>query len=223
MHPREERLLPNRDGFAADPFGYAALGWHRWALAQEIAGFPTDLERPPTAQDLKSPVLWLSQAHALSEAATIVIRSHPNLEQMPVLTRGVCDSQYCAVGLMLVGYSLEVCLKAMLIIRKGIEAFTTEEQRFRHHRLEKLADFVPGLSEKDQAILRLLTDFVMWAGRDPDPGSGREQAADAIFTVSEKYEIAGRDLFDLASRVMRHASSEIDASDQSPLSNRGDR
>lgn len=215
MHPLEKHLLPSRDGFASDPFGYAALAWHRWALAQAITGFPADPERPPTAQDLKSPVLWLSQAHALSEAATIVLRSQPNLDHMPVLTRGVCDSQYCAVGLMLVGYSLEVCLKAMLIIRKGTDVFTAEESQFRHHRLEKLAGFVPNLSEKDQAILRLLTDFVMWAGRYPDPGSGREHAADAVFAVSEKYQIAGRDLFDLASRVMRHATTEIDASEKS--------
>lgn len=217
MHPFQAHLLPNPQGFAADPFGYAALAWHRWALAQEIAGFPAgDPERPPTAEDLKSPVLWLSQAHALSEAAVIVLRSRPNLDHMPLFTRGVCDSQYRAVGLMLVGYSLEVCLKAMLIIRKGVEAFTAEERQFRHHRLVELAAFVPDLSEKDRAILTLLTDFVMWAGRYPDPGSGRETAAEEIFTKSEKYQIAGRDLFDLARRVMQRATMEIDASERSP-------
>ena len=84
---------------------------------------------------------------------------------------------------------------------------------FKHHRLEELAGFMPNLSEKDQAILGLLTDFVMWAGRYPDPGSGREQQAEAIFAVSEKHQIAGRDLFDLASRVMEHATFEIDASE----------
>ncbi|HEY0152955.1 MAG TPA: hypothetical protein VGB92_13215 [Longimicrobium sp.] len=211
-----KHLLPNRQGFAADPFGYAALAWHRWALAQQLAGLPSDPERPPTAQDLKSPVLWLSQARALSEAATIVLQSEPNLDQMPLPTRGVCDSQYCAVGLMLVGYSLEVCLKAMLIIRKGIGAFITDERQFKHHRLEELAAFVPDLSAKDRAILRLLTDFVMWAGRYPDPGSGREPAAEAIFTTSEEHQIAALDLFDLARRVMQRAAMEIEESDRAP-------
>lgn len=134
MHPLEKHLLPNREGFAADPFGYSALAWYRWAVAQNINGLPVDPEQPPTARDLKSPVLWLSQAHALSEAAVTVLRSEPNLNEMPVFTRGVCDSQYCAVGLMLVGYSLEVCLKAMLIIRNGIDAFAADERSFRHHR-----------------------------------------------------------------------------------------
>jgi hypothetical protein len=209
MHPLEQHLLPNREGFATDPFGYAALAWQKWAVAQNINGLPVDPEQPPTSRDLKSPVLWLSQAHALSEAARIVLRSEPELDHMPVFTRGVCDSQYCAVGLMLVGYSLEVCLKAMLIIRNGIDAFTADEGKFKHHRLEELAAFIPDLSEKDQAILRVLTDFVMWAGRYPDPGSGRESKAEAIFTTSEKYRIAARDLFGLANRVMQRVTVEI--------------
>jgi len=213
MHSLEKHLLPNREVFASDPFGYATLAWSRWALAKELAGFPVDVERPPTTRDLKSPVLWLTQAHALSQAAIIVLRSQPNFDHIPVSTQGVCDSQFCAVGLMLVGYSLEVCLKAMLIIRKGIDVFTAEEIQFRNHQLEELAEFLPNLSEKDRAMLRLLTYFVMWAGRYPDPGSGREQQAQAIFALSEKHQIAGRDLFDLASRVMGQATFEIDASE----------
>lgn len=209
MHPMEKHLLPNREAFAADPFGYSALAWHKWAVAQEANGLAVDPEQPPTARDLKSPVLWLSQAHALSEAAVIVLRSEPKLDQMPLFTRGVCDSQYCAVGLMLVGYSLEVCLKAMLIIRSGTDAFAADERQFRHHRLEELASFIPDLSEKDRAILRVLAEFVIWAGRYPDPGSGREPAGEAIFITSEKYQIAARDLFGLASRVMKRVIVEI--------------
>ena len=161
MHPLLPYISPNRDKFAADPFGYSALAWHRWVIAQEIAGFPGDPTKAPTSEDLKSPILWLSQAHALSEAATIVIRSMPNLNHMPVLTRGVCDSQYCSVGLMLVGYSLEICLKAMLILRLGAEAYSAEERKHKHHDLVKLSSFIPDLSEKDKAILSLLTHFLM--------------------------------------------------------------
>lgn len=204
MHPLLSQIYPNRDQFAADPFGYSALAWHRWVIAQEIAGFPGDPTKAPTSEDLKSPILWLSQAHALSEAAATVIRSTPNLNHMPVLTRGVCDSQYCAVGLMLVGYSLEICLKAMLILRLGAEAYSAEERKHKHHDLVKLASFIPDLSEKDKAILALLTHFLMWAGRYPDPGSGRGDNATLIFEVSEMHQISAKDLFVLAARVMRH-------------------
>jgi hypothetical protein len=201
----EEHILPNRNGFASDPFGYSALAWHKWAVAQTIAGYPVDLSRPPTSEDLKSPVLWLTQAHAMAEAARIVLQGKPNLDHLPNATKGVCDCQYCAVGLMLVGYSLEVCLKAMLIMTKGIDAYTSEEKYHRHHRLEKLSEFVPGLNDKDRAILQALTHFVMWAGRYPDPGSGREDDVEEIFTLAENHKISASDLFNLAARVMGHS------------------
>lgn len=118
--------------------------------------------------------------------------------------RSVCDSQYCAAGLMLVGYSLEICLKAMLILTKGIETFTNEEKQFQHHKLERLAEHMPNLTSKDKAILRVLTHFTEWAGRYPDPGSGREAKVEEVFTLAEQHQIARRDLFGLATRVMRH-------------------
>lgn len=136
MNPLEKHILPNRDGFGSDPFGYSALAWHKWGAAQTIAGFPVDLSKPPTSDDLKSPVLWLTQAHAMSEAARIVLQNQPELAHLPNSVRGVCDCQYCAVGLMLVGYSLEICLKAMLIMKKGIGVYTSEEKKHRHHRLD---------------------------------------------------------------------------------------
>ncbi len=205
MKSLEQQLLPNRQGFATDPFGYSALAWHKWAIAQNIAGFPIDPGNIPTSNDLKSPVLWLTQAHALSEAATVVLRGNPNLEHLPVFTKGVCDSQYCAVGLMLVGYSLEICLKAMLIIQKGVEVYAAEEKNYKHHKLVELSQFIPDLTEKDKATLKLLTHFLYWAGRYPDPGSGREADTEDIFTLSEKYQISASDLFSLAARVMGHA------------------
>lgn len=201
----EQQIKPNRTTFDADPFGYSALAWHKWGLIQEISGFPVDLNRPPNNEELKSPVLWLSHARAMSEAGVVVLMSEPTLDGMPDLVKGVCDSQYCAVGLMLVGFSLEVCLKAMLIIKMGITNFTQEEKKHHHHRLEELAEFVPDMSPKDKAILRILTHFVAWAGRYPDPGSGRENKAEEIFTLSEKYNICARDLFILVSRVMGYA------------------
>jgi len=201
----DQHIKPDRNKFGQDPFGYSASAWLKWGLIQEIAGFPVALDKPPTSKDLKSPVLWLSHARAMSEAGLAVIMNEPKLDLVPERLKGVCDSQYCAVGLMLIGYSLEICLKAMLIMNKGIEKFTEDEKKHRHHNLEELADFVPALDLKDKAILQILTHFVIWAGRYPDPGSGRENKAEEIFSISEKFQVSAHDLFFLSSRVMGHA------------------
>lgn len=209
MHPLIPYLMPNIQKFEADPFGYSALAWHKWVIAQEVAGFPGDPTKSPTSEDLKSPILWLTQAHALSEAAKIVLRGTPDLDHLSVFTQGVCDSQYRAVGLMLVGYSLEICLKAMLIIQMGVEAYSAEERRYKHHDLVELSAFIPSLSEKEKATMRLLTHFLKWAGRYPDPGSGREDDAKEIFELSERHQISGKDLFALAAKVMQHIQKVV--------------
>ena len=197
-------LKPDRKQFGSDPFGYSALAWHRWGTVQTIAGFPTEPKLAATSAELKNPILWLTQATALSEAAVVLLAKEPSWEHMPLSARSMCDSQYCAAALMLVGYSLEVCLKGMQIVRKGVDAYSDEERRFLHHRLEELAELVPNLSEKDQAILRLLTHFVTWAGRYPDPGKKFESSAAEIFDLAELHQVSGNDLFALAARVMKH-------------------
>lgn len=198
-------LKPNPDGFDSDPFGYSSLAWHKWGMAQTVAGFPVDITQPPSSKDLKSPVLWLSQAHALSQAAVNVLLKEPDLNAMPESIQSVCHSQYFAVGLMLVGYSLESCLKAMLIMQKGIDGYTSDEKKHKHHRLEELAKFIPDLTAKDKAILKALTHFVYWAGRYPDPGSGRDSDVEDIFTISEEHRISANDLFKLTSRIMAYS------------------
>lgn len=205
-----QHLMPNRAGFDSDPLGYSALAWHKWGLACEIAGYPVDISKPPTAEDLKSPILWLTQAHAMSEAAMVLFLKEPTFDSMPIFVRGVCDSQYCAVGLMLVGYSLEICLKAMIIIKDGIQSYIEKESSYYHHRLADLASFIPDLSTKEVAILKGLTHYTMWAGRYPDPGSGRIKNAEDIFTLSETHQIAAKDVFRLSSKIMRHVNSLID-------------
>jgi hypothetical protein len=207
MRSPEDLIRPDRTAFAADPFGYSALAWYKWAMVQTIAGFPVDPTRPPTSAELKSPVLWLAQAHALSEAASAVFEKSPKWDSMPSTARGICDCQYCAVGLMLVGYSLEICLKAMLIMKHGVEAYSANEKKYLHHRLEKLAEFMPELTERELAMLRVLTQFTTWAGRYPDPGSGREDNAQEIFALSERHQVAAKDLFALAVRIMKHAQT----------------
>lgn len=207
MQKIEATLKPNRSNFGKDPFGYSALARHKLGIASTIAGFPVDISKPATDSELKNPVLWLTQAHALSEAATAVLEKDQAFITMPPSVRGACDSQYCAVGLMLVGYSLEICLKSMMIMKEGIDGYKAIEKQNRHHRLHQLASFIPGLSEKELAILKGLTHFVYWAGRYPDPGSGREDDAEDIFNISEKYKVSAKDLFTLSTKVMHHASN----------------
>lgn len=108
---------------------------------------------------------------------------------------------------MLVGYSLEICLKAMLIIRKGVEAYAEEENTHKHHKLAKLSKFIPDLTEKDRAVLDLLTHFLVWAGRYPDPGSGKEVDVENIFAQAEMHQITASDVFRLAARIMEYVKA----------------
>lgn len=206
----ESSLHANPNGFATDPFGYSALAWHKWGLMATANGFPIDITKPPTVADLKNPVLWLSHANALSEAAVCLVKNPPNFESMPSNLRTVCHSQYHAVALMLVGYSLEVCLKAMILIKLGVEEFTKQEHSHFHHRLEELANFIPNLSDKEQAILKGLSHYVVWAGRYPDPGSKRISNAVDVFEISEQHEINAKDLFQFSAKVMRYVQTVVD-------------
>lgn len=201
----EQALEPDRSGFDKDPIGYSTLAWHKWGIAQTLAGFPIDISKPPTKEELKSPILWITQAQAMAEAAKIVLQNSPSFEGTTIYTKAVLDCQYCAVGLMLVGYSLEIALKAMHIMRNGIDEYIQNESKFFHHRLAELADFIPDLTEKDKAILESLSHFTIWAGRYPDPGSGRIERSVDIFELSEFHQISAHDLFLLASTVMSHA------------------
>lgn len=205
----EESVAPKPEGFASDPFGYSVLGWHRWGMAQTLAGIAVDLEKGPTSADLKSPVLWFSHAHAMSEAARVLVQNCPTFEAMPPPIRGITHCQYHAIVLMLVGYSLEICLKAMLITLKGVPAYQAEEKKHYHHSLEKLAEFIPNISARDASILKCLSHFVRWAGRYPDPGLGRLTSAEEIFSLSEVHAVSARHLFDLASRIMAHSRQVI--------------
>lgn len=202
-------MYSDKNKFSKDPFGYSALAWHKWGALATANGFTIDITKPPTVADLKNPVLWLSHANALSEAAVCLVRSPQTFESMPPDIRTICHSQYHAVALMLVGYSLEVCLKAMILIQLGVEEFTRQEKNHFHHRLDELANFIPNLSVKELAILKGLTHFVLWAGRYPDPGSRRVNDAEGVFEISEKHEISAKDLFELSAKVMKHVQPVV--------------
>lgn len=174
-------------------------------------GAPIDPFESPSSDDLKHPILWLTQAEAMTQAAIQLLKHEPAFENMPVDFRGICDTQYCAVALMLVGYSLEVCLKAMIILRGGVDAYTLAERKYQHHNLGKLADFIDTLDAKDIAILDLLTHFVYWAGRYPDPGRKEIEKHEKIFAISEENQISAHDLFKVAAKVMSHVRKVLDA------------
>lgn len=195
---------PDRRSFGSDPFGYSACALDTWRLLQNINGFERDMEQPPTREELNSPVLWLCQARALSEAASAVIKNQPNFYKDDAF-HSICDSQYCAAGLMLIGYSLEICLKGTLIVKEGLDAYLENEEKRQHHRLEKLSDYMPNLNKKDVVILRTLSDFTTWAGRYPTPKPGKEGQREQIFQQSLAHKITTQDLFDLSAKVMRYS------------------
>ncbi|WP_409322417.1 hypothetical protein [Pseudomonas putida] len=204
-------LPPGREKFAIDPFGYSSLGAEEWKIACAMAGEPIDPAMSVSDQ-LKNPILWLAHAQAMSGAAQTLLHQEQQFELMPPVVRRICERQYCAIALMLVGYSLEIALKAMIIVKERVEGYRVIEKKTKHHRLQDLASFIPDLSKKDMAILRTLTHFVSWAGRYPDPGSGREELLEDIFGMSEKHRVTAGNLFSLANRVMQHTSNVVEES-----------
>lgn len=204
-------MLPNRKQFIQDPAGYSRSAWMRWAMIASVNGVELDPFKQPRSEDLKNPLLWLTQAEAMSQAALVLIKAEPSFDSLPAEMRGICDSQYCAVVLMLVGYSLEVCLKAMILVKDGVEAYSEAEQKYLTHDLKKLATFFVDLDAKDLATLELLTHFTAWAGRYPDPGSRYIDKHDNVFQLAEQYQISGHDLFKLASKVMRGVGTLTEA------------
>ncbi|KZL39456.1 hypothetical protein VT47_09795 [Pseudomonas syringae pv. syringae] len=212
MNSTSKLLPPGRQDFAKDPFGYSALGAMKWEHACMAAGVMPPTSAMSPNEVFKNPILWMTQAQAMSDAAFAVLTSEQKFHTMPAPVRAICESQYCAIVLMLVGYSLEISLKAMLIVKNGVAGYTEIEKKTRHHRLDDLASFIPDLTKKDKAILRGLTHFVSWAGRYPDPGSGREDNVEQIFDLGEKHQVTGHDLFNLSARIMQHSKIIIDQS-----------
>lgn len=209
-----EKLQPSREEFGSDPFGYGGNAWVQWVMAAHLNSVdcPLDPEKPPTSKDLKEPLLWLSQSKALTLAAFAVIDSKQEYEDVPKPLRGMIDSQFRSVGLMLIGYSLEVALKGMIIIREGVDTYLEREKKKQTftHNLVKLAKFIPDLTEKDKAILGQFTRFLMWAGRYPDPGFNRIKAADDIHEISEKHQITMGDVVELADKVLKQVTVVLD-------------
>ncbi|TQO96790.1 hypothetical protein FLM11_17295 [Vibrio cholerae] len=204
-----KELEYSRENFGVDPFGYSAQAFYQFGVVKALHGIPVNFDAAPTSEDLKNPILWLAHAEALTQAAITLIKTEPKFENMPFEIRAICDSQYCAVTLMLIGYSLEISLKSMMIMSHGISGYIEIEKKHRHHRLHELSQFIPTLNRKEKAILRLLTHFVYWAGRYPDPGSGREDDATEIFELSETYRITGSDLLRLSAKVMQYTKQVV--------------
>ena len=75
--------------------------------------------------------------------------------------------------------------------------------------MQRLAEFIPDLSPKDSAILRALTHFSTWAGRYPDPGSGREKDSQEIFELAEEHKITAYDLFQLGKKIVDYTEQVV--------------
>ncbi len=203
----EEHICPNKKHFEEDPFGYSLLALKKWRAIQILNGDSSvDYEKSPEKEELKSPILWMSQSLALIKAAETLLLNDPNFNLVKNdFMKGIPHCQYYATVLMLVGYSLEVTLKNILIMNDGVEKYISNERKHRTHDLEKLADFVPNLGEKDKSILNALSRFTIWAGRYPDPGFGKGALYNEIPNVTEKYQICAKDIFQLATRITKYA------------------
>jgi hypothetical protein len=114
-------------------------------------------------------------------------------------------------GLMLVGYSLEICLKAMAIIEHGSSYYASNEKKYYHHRLNALAEFVPELNDKELEVLKLLSEFSTWAGRYPDPGKSDQNRFNEVWRSSETLGASLRDVLDVAIKIRNHAQSIVEA------------
>lgn len=68
-------------------------------MIASVNGAELDPFKRPTSEDLKNPLLWLTQAEAMSQAAFVLIKTEPSFDNVPAEMRGICDSQYCAVAL----------------------------------------------------------------------------------------------------------------------------
>jgi len=211
-----QQLQPSREEFSGDPFGYSANAWTQWVIAAQLhnTGHHLDLEKP-SSEDLKQPFLWLSQSKALTVAAISVIESDEKFEEYEPFLRGIADSQLKAVGLMLFGFSLEVSLKGMIIIKEGTNVYLEREKAKKTftHNLVNLAKFIPELTDKDKAILKQFTQFLVWAGRYPDPGFNRMDNVEDIHKTSEQYEITMRDALDLVDKIMKHVTVVMENQD----------
>lgn len=71
-------MLPNREMFIQDPAGYSLSGWSRWAMLAAAHGADVDPTNAPSSDDLKSPILWLTQAEAMAQAAVTLVKQQPN-------------------------------------------------------------------------------------------------------------------------------------------------
>lgn len=190
-----------RKKFERDPFGYGIAAHQFLATETRSSGIPDTFLVHPSNLDLREPALWLSAAFALAEAARTVIFNDPKLEMMPEHAHNSIDCQYRGAGLMLLGYSLEVCLKGILIHTCGVDQYSSNERRHKHHKLERLADFVPDIGIKERVILRLLTDYVEWAGRYPDPGGDQAFKVSEVYLAAKKHRVTLADVFALGHRV----------------------
>ncbi|MFQ2771272.1 hypothetical protein ACK3Y4_11120, partial [Aeromonas caviae] len=78
-------LEADRNKFKKDPLSYSAQGFLQWRMIESmVTNSDFDPYTPPTNEILKNPILWISQAEALTQAAVTIIKSEPKFENMPI-------------------------------------------------------------------------------------------------------------------------------------------
>lgn len=86
------KLLPaGRQDFAKTPFGYSALGPMKWEDPCRAAGVSIDPPNLTPSEVLKNPILWMTQAQAMSDAAFAVLTTEQRFQTMPSQVRGICE------------------------------------------------------------------------------------------------------------------------------------
>ena len=188
--------------FGSSPFGYSLGAYTTWIQILDNKG----IEHPYKLDEidkysLKNTVLWSSQASALGQAGISLIKENPDLSGVPNDTKELYLRQYCGVGLMLVGYSMELTLKTIILVKEGKEKYIDEHEHKVGHNLNKLEDYILDLTKKQKNILNILKFYVKWAGRYPDPGTGKESQLHEINNLCDKYEITAGDLFTLCQKI----------------------
>lgn len=200
--------------FAKDPFGYSTSGWHRLQIVRARIGYHVDLDREPTAKDLMEPLLWLSHAKALTESARVLLQGSPNGD-VPEVLREIYSCQYYASVIMQISYSIEACLKALIVLRDGVDSFVRNEHAHKTHNLNKLSEHFTKTTKKEEAILRNLTHFSEWAGRYPNPGTAKIGKYSEINTLSTKHRITLEDLFALSAKTFQLVVDTLNAHQES--------
>ena len=181
-----------------------------WDIIQDVHGFDERVANTPESEKITSPILWLLRALALEHAAVSLIKSDVDWSLSTAeLFDGIVDRYFRSTGLMLIALSLEVSLKTVIyyddyIDRRDEDISRKKVTKIIHsHDLVKLASRFEKLSYRETIVLKILTEFSLWADRYPGPKQKNIDKVEELFSLSEKHELTMRDILDVASGIIK--------------------